>query len=163
MSSAKQPEQVAPPEVKQCCARLYESDAAKLLLGDSFHPGGLKLTERLGRLLPLELPKELDGLLAWVSCVADAQPIEHYIHYLRSAGLAVQATELQDEALLEMVRQVQGRLLAADVMAGLNKIELPGFNLTEAKHLVKAALAAIQSGQLGYAIITAEKLMIEVR
>ena len=32
-------------DVKQCCANLYESDFAKLLLGESFHPGGLKLTE----------------------------------------------------------------------------------------------------------------------
>src|SRR5712691_1824832 len=39
--------------VKQCCARLYESDVAKLLLGDSFHPGGVQLTERLGQLLDL--------------------------------------------------------------------------------------------------------------
>src|SRR5713226_8047109 len=39
--------------VKQCCARLYESDFAKLLLGDCFHPGGVKLTERLGELLNL--------------------------------------------------------------------------------------------------------------
>jgi arsenite methyltransferase len=39
--------------VKQCCARLYESDFAKILLGDSFHPGGVKLTERLGLLLGL--------------------------------------------------------------------------------------------------------------
>ena len=39
--------------IKQCCARLYESDFAKFLLGDSFHPGGLRLTERLGTLLEL--------------------------------------------------------------------------------------------------------------
>src|SRR5689334_3666393 len=39
--------------IKQCCAQLYESDLAKILLGDSFHPGGLKLTERLGELLHL--------------------------------------------------------------------------------------------------------------
>ncbi len=39
--------------IKQCCARLYESDFAKILLGDSFHPGGLALTERLGVLLDL--------------------------------------------------------------------------------------------------------------
>src|SRR5258708_16992094 len=44
---------VAQDAVKQCCARVYESDFAKLLLGDSFHPGGLKLTERLGTLLGL--------------------------------------------------------------------------------------------------------------
>lgn len=38
-------------EVKTCCAALYESDWARLLLGESFHPGGLELTERLGNLL----------------------------------------------------------------------------------------------------------------
>jgi arsenite methyltransferase len=37
----------SPAAVKQCCAALYESDAARLLLGDSFHPGGVELTERL--------------------------------------------------------------------------------------------------------------------
>ena len=40
-------------KIKHCCAQLYESDIAKLLLGESFHPGGLKLTERLGSLLQL--------------------------------------------------------------------------------------------------------------
>ena len=40
-------------EVKACCAALYESDWARLLLGESFHPGGLALTERLGALLCL--------------------------------------------------------------------------------------------------------------
>jgi arsenite methyltransferase len=38
-------------EIKQCCARLYESEIVSRLLGDSFHPGGAALTERLGRLL----------------------------------------------------------------------------------------------------------------
>ena len=41
-------------EIKQCCARLYESDIAARLLGDSFHPGGARLTERLGELLDLK-------------------------------------------------------------------------------------------------------------
>ena len=39
--------------VKQCCARAYESDFARILLGESLHPGGLRLTERLGVLLGL--------------------------------------------------------------------------------------------------------------
>ncbi len=39
--------------VKSCCAGVYESDWARLLLGDSFHPGGLALTERLGELLSI--------------------------------------------------------------------------------------------------------------
>ena len=41
-------------DVKSCCATLYESDMARMLLGDSFHPGGLSLTKRLGDLLGLK-------------------------------------------------------------------------------------------------------------
>ena len=38
---------------KACCADLYQSDLARMLLGDSLHPGGLRLTNRLGRLMGL--------------------------------------------------------------------------------------------------------------
>jgi arsenite methyltransferase len=256
--------------VKQCCANLYESDFAKLLLGDSFHPGGLKLTERLGQLLYLdrnsrvldvasgrgtsalflaevfecevvgldfsqqnaqranieaeerslsalvhfeegdaeslsfpdgafnavicecafctfpdkskaaseftrvlkpggnvgisdltraaELPRELEGLLAWVACIADAQPVEEYVDWLRTAGLTPHTTEVHDEALVEMIRQIQGKLFAVELMTGLQRIDLPGIDLTTAKQMAKAVLEAIQNGQLGYGIITAQKL-----
>src|SRR5258708_28107025 len=39
--------------VKQCCAAFYGSDLVRLLLGDSFHPGGTHLTDRLGQLTQL--------------------------------------------------------------------------------------------------------------
>lgn len=38
---------------KSCCADLYAQDWVRLLLGDSFHPGGPALTRRLGTLLQL--------------------------------------------------------------------------------------------------------------
>ena len=258
-----------PFEVKQCCANLYESDFAKLLLGDSFHPGGLKLTDRLGQLLQLdsgsrvldvasgrgasamfaaerfgcevvgldfsqqnveranieaaerglsalvhfelgdaeslsypdgsfdavicecafctfpnkskaasqfarvlksggrvgisdltraaELPKDLEGLLAWISCIADAQLVEKYVDWLSTAGLAPQATEAHDEALIEMVRQIQAKLLGVEIMTGLKKIDLPGIDISAAKQMAKAALDAVQNRQLGYAIVIAQK------
>src|ERR1700722_12974804 len=40
-------------ELKSCCAALYESDFARMLLGDSFHPGGQRLTALLGGQLGL--------------------------------------------------------------------------------------------------------------
>ena len=40
-------------EDKACCAALYQSHLARMLLGDSLHPGGLRLTNRLGRLMRL--------------------------------------------------------------------------------------------------------------
>jgi arsenite methyltransferase len=44
---------LSPTVIKQCCGAVYDSDAMKLLLGDSLHPGGSELTERLGRMLNL--------------------------------------------------------------------------------------------------------------
>lgn len=40
--------EITPPEsVKACCAAAYEHDAVALILGDSYHPGGLRLTRHL--------------------------------------------------------------------------------------------------------------------
>jgi ubiquinone/menaquinone biosynthesis C-methylase UbiE len=253
--------------LKQCCAKLYESDLAKILLGDFFHPGGLKLTERLGSLLPLiqenrvldaasgkgatalflaerfgcqvvgidysgqnvadaselasakglsslvrfergdaeslpfpdksfdaiicecafctfpnktdaarefarvlrpggrvglsdltrgpSLPNELDGLLAWIACIADAQPVDGYAEYLRSAGFELEKVELHDEALTEMVQQIRMKLLSAEVLVGLKKLALPNVDFTSAKQMAQNTLSAIQQGQLGYAVLIA--------
>src|SRR5258708_33208364 len=51
--------QIPADELKACCAALYASDLARLLLGYSFHPGGLALTERLGTLLNLDPGKRV--------------------------------------------------------------------------------------------------------
>jgi arsenite methyltransferase len=40
-------------EIKVCCATFYQSDVVRMLLGDVFHPGGLKLTHHLGQSLGL--------------------------------------------------------------------------------------------------------------
>ena len=39
---------------KACCADLYQSDMARLVFGDSLHPGGLALTNRLARLMGVQ-------------------------------------------------------------------------------------------------------------
>lgn len=40
-------------QIKCACASFYEQDAVKYLLGESFHPGGVDLTAKLGRQLGL--------------------------------------------------------------------------------------------------------------
>jgi hypothetical protein len=42
---------LAPEEIKSCCASAYGTAAARFLLGDSFHPGGARMTSRLVRAL----------------------------------------------------------------------------------------------------------------
>jgi arsenite methyltransferase len=43
----------SPDQVKACCAAAYQTDAVGLILGDSYHPGGLPLTRRLAHALAL--------------------------------------------------------------------------------------------------------------
>jgi arsenite methyltransferase len=51
---------------KACCADLYQSALAKMILGDTLHPGGLGLTNTLGRLTSIQ-PGE------WVVDLASAR------------------------------------------------------------------------------------------
>lgn len=257
-------------EIKACCAAVYESDWARLLLGDSFHPGGLALTEQLGTLiglgpgqrvldvaagtgtsaiflaerfgcevvgidygrdsvalanaaaseaglasrvrfeqgdaerLPFEannfdavicecafctfpnkttaaaeiarvlrpggrlglsdltrsgpLPAELEGLLAWIACIADAQPVDRYVDYLESAGLAVDQIENRDDVLGQTVADVRGKLLGAELLVKLRKIDLPGADFQQAKLIARSAAEAIREGKLGYVLLGAEIL-----
>ena len=256
-------------DLKICCASLYESDWAKLLLGDSFHPGGLSLTHRVGELLDLKpglrlldiasgpgtsaiylaqqfgcevvgidfgadtvtranvstaeaglahlvrfeqgdaerlpfdaqtfdavlcecafctfpnkptaarefarvlrpggrlglsdltrsgpLPPELETLLAWVACIADALPQTQYVATLEQAGFKVTTIEPHNAALTQMARDVQLKLMGVEFMIKLKKLDFPITDLEEARELTRSALKAIQAGQLGYMVLIGNK------
>lgn len=44
---------MTPEEIKACCAVSYQQDAVALILGDSYHPGGLELTRHVARSIGL--------------------------------------------------------------------------------------------------------------
>lgn len=253
-------------EAKRCCAAAYTGEWARLLLGDSYHPGGLALTERLGTLLALgpetrvldvaagpgtsaiylaqrfgcrvtgvdlseanaaaageaairagaapltrfvagdaerlpfsdagfdavicecafctfpdkrsaareiarvlapggrvglsditragPLPAELDGQLAWIACLADAQPVAAYAAQLQAAGFAITQVEPHDDALRSMVGEIRARLLGVELLVGLKQLDLPGVDFGMARALARAAADAVQRGTLGYALLT---------
>lgn len=258
-----------PLTLKTCCALAYQSEWATLLLGDSFHPGGLALTEHLGRALDLgpdlrildvasgkgssaihlartfgcqvvgidygdgsvaaaqaaaevaaidhlvhfeqgdaeslpfdagqfdavicecafctfpekavaarefarvlkpggkvglsdltrsgAIPDDLHTLLAWVACIADAQPLDAYERYLHEAGLRVTLTEEHDDALAHLVRDVRTRLLAAELLVKLKKLTLPIADFEQAKALARSAAHAVQDSLFGYTLLIATK------
>jgi arsenite methyltransferase len=255
--------------VKQCCAAFYASDLARLLLGESFHPGGTPLTDRLahltqltphsrvldvaagrgatvfhiaqsigcevagldlseenvklaseeaairgladrvsfrvadaeklpfddrsfdailcecafctfpdkltsarefsrvlvpqGRLGLCDLTKtagplpELEGLLSWIACIGDAQPVDSYVKILQRADFTILQTEDHSQALADMVRQIQGRLLGAEIAKALKKLDLPNMDFSDAKRFAQAASLAVKEGKLGYTLISAIK------
>ncbi len=101
------------------------------------------------------LHRDLEGLLAWIACIADARPVAEYTACLEEAGFDVITTEAHDNALAEMARDVQGRLLGVEIMVKLKKLDLPGTDFEQAKQLARAAANAIQKGLLGYSLIVA--------
>jgi arsenite methyltransferase len=103
------------------------------------------------------LPADLDGLLAWVACIADAKTVEDYTAYFRRAGFSVDQVEPHHQALREMVDQIRRKLLGAEIMTGLNKLQLPGIDLGAAKRMASGAAEAIKQGHLGYVLICATK------
>src|SRR5262249_3908346 len=103
------------------------------------------------------LPPELESLAAWIACIADARPLAEYAALLAAAGLTIIATEEHNGALADLANQIRMRLLVTEVMLGLKKPALPGFDIALVKDFTQHALAAIRAGTLGYAILTAAK------
>jgi arsenite methyltransferase len=118
-------------------------------------PGGRVGISDLTRSGPLA--RELEGVAAWIACVADARPVDEYRALFTGAGLAVGAVEEHDSALVDFVEAIRSRLFATEIMVGLKKVELPGIDLRLVKDVVRHAYAAAKSGTLGYAIVTAAK------
>jgi hypothetical protein len=56
-----------------------------------------------------------------------------------------------------MVNQVRVKLLGAEIMTGLKKLQLPALDLGAAKRMANSAMAAVKQRQLGYALISATK------
>jgi arsenite methyltransferase len=49
------------------------------------------------------------------------------------------------------------KLLGAEIMTGLDKLQLPGAGLEVAKRMARIAVRAIKQGQLGYVLTRATK------
>src|SRR5690349_12619764 len=100
------------------------------------------------------LDAELQSLAGWVSCLADARPVEQYVEILAGAGLTVTKTESHDDALERMVEQIDARLVAFR-MAKLPALASVDFDL--ARERTAQAARAVRDGIAGYSLLVATK------
>jgi len=103
------------------------------------------------------LPADLEGLHAWVACVADARPVDDYRSILEGCGFDVDLVEFHDQALSTLVDDIRRRLVGAQLASRLGKLELPGIDLAKATALARSAARAIQDHRLGYILLVATK------
>ena len=103
------------------------------------------------------MPPELQGLLAWIACIADALRVDEYVHYLANGGLTVERIEPHDDALSILVHDIRTRLFAAELLVKLKQIDVPSIGFEQAKSLARAAAEAVKAGRFGYTLIIATK------
>ena len=89
--------------------------------------------------------------------MADARSVDEYVTYFEQAGLRVEQVESHNAVLGDMIKGVQTRLLGAELLVKLKKLDLPGVDLEQAKMMARAATEAVQRGQLGYVLLVAAK------
>ncbi len=104
-----------------------------------------------------EVPAELQGLLAWIACIADALSIDEYVHHLANAGLTVERIESHDQVLSTLVQDVRTKLLGAELLVKLKQIDVPSVGFEQAKSMAHAAAEAVKAGRFGYTLIIATK------
>lgn len=81
--------------------------------------------------------------------------MEDYVETLQHTNFTLAHIEDHSPALTELVRKIQGRLLGAEIAAGLKKLDVPSLNFSDAKRFAAAALRAVKDGKLGYIAIVA--------
>jgi arsenite methyltransferase len=98
---------------------------------------------------PMQLPPSLASLQAWVACIADARPLDNIAALLDQAGLVVEETESQDDALAALLERIEARLQVAAMLAPEA--------IADARALLGEARAALEAGALGYGVVIAQR------
>ena len=103
------------------------------------------------------LPPELSGVLAAVGCVGGALSLGEYEELLNEAGFTVEQAQDRRDAARAFVRDMAGRLLAAEVASRLGKLQIEHGLLDEGKRLLSAVREQVERGVLGYGLLVARK------
>lgn len=103
---------------------------------------------------PDGLPDELRTLAGWVACVADARPRQYYTDLFAAVGLHTIHVETGDDALLRMIDHIEARIRLLHITRALDRV---GVDADQVLRYTAIARRAVADGQLGYALIVAEK------
>ena len=68
-----------PAEIKACCAASYGNDAVALVLGESYHPGGLSLTRKLAERLRLRSGQRVADIATGPGATARLLAADHNV------------------------------------------------------------------------------------
>lgn len=97
----------------------------------------------------------LEGLLAWIACIADARSVDEYQELLHGAAFHTDVIEDHRNAVIRLIDTVRVRLVIGNAVLSPAAVEAAGWDPRQAGAMAEAAVNAVRSGDLGYALITA--------
>ena len=103
------------------------------------------------------LPSELDGLAAVVACVGSALSLDAYASLATGEGFTVERVEALPDTAVSFLKELERKLLIAQVAGGLGGLEVPRDLIDLAKGVLAAALEAAAGGVLGYGLLIARR------
>jgi SAM-dependent methyltransferase len=103
------------------------------------------------------LPTRLRETLYKFLCIADAGSRLEYENLFKNAGFTEIETYDRSRVLLEMLDKLKKALFAAELLAGLRKIQIGLDKIQRAKSILQEVTAAAKENVIGYCILTATK------
>ncbi len=103
-------------DIKGCCARSYQSDVVALILGESYHPGGLALTRHLARSLDLRTGQKVLDVASGPGATAFLLAAEF--------GVVVEGVDLGDQAVAKANAKARERGVDGQVRFTVGDAEL---------------------------------------
>ncbi|MGQ0678672.1 MAG: DVU_1556 family methyltransferase [Actinomycetota bacterium] len=163
-------DQSSPAAVKSCCSAVYDNDLVRLVLGDSYHPGGRELTRHLARLMDLRPgQKVLD-----VAC----GPGTSAAVLREEFGVQVMGVDLSGKSLERARTQAAGRDRPAPLLGAADAENLPFASRSFDAVLCECALSTFPGkaaaasefrrvlrtgGRLGLSDVTVDKARLDPR
>lgn len=103
------------------------------------------------------IPDDLAGLLGKVGCVGSALSLQEYEELVSQAGFRVKSSHNLPDVATGFLQSIKGKLLMAEVAAGLGKVQLDAWLLPEAKRVIGLLRGLVEEGVLSYGMVVARK------
>jgi len=100
-----------------------------------------------------KLPIDIEKMIFKVACISDALSMNGYRRVLEKGGFVISILEDRKNFVNKMIADIKKKIFFAEIAKGLNKIDLRGLDLEQAKYWLKRAKELINEGYGTYCLI----------
>ncbi len=138
--------------ISECSFCLFQNkESASLEMNRLLNSGGrLGITDVA---IEKKLPIDIEKMIFKVACISDALSMNGYRRVLEKGGFVISILEDRKNFVNKMIADIKKKIFFAEIAKGLNKIDLRGLDLEQAKYWLKRAKELINEGYGTYCLI----------